>query len=53
MIMVLDISIGLFSAGVLTFGIFTGFRRLVPVDTALTISLLLNLILAIVIKIYR
>lgn len=50
--MILDIAIGLFSAGALAFGIFTSFRRLVPVDTALALSLLVNVILLIIIKIY-
>lgn len=50
--LILDISIGLFSAGVLVFGIFTSFRKLVPVDTALALSLLINTVLLIIIKIY-
>ncbi len=50
--LILDISIGLFAAGAMIFGIFTSFRKLVPVDTALALSLLINSVLLIIIKLY-
>lgn len=50
--MIINIAIGLFSAGALVFGLFTSFRKLVQVDTALALSLLINTVLLIIIKIY-